>query len=43
MEDPGEPAHWKQKGLTLIGSGVAVLVLLGVGLFTVLNTMQVPL
>ena len=34
MRSEGEPAHWTQKALTLIGLGVFVLFLAGLGIYT---------
>jgi serine beta-lactamase-like protein LACTB, mitochondrial len=43
MGAEAEPGNWKQKGLALIGTGLGVLVVAGLGLYSFLTTMATPL
>ena len=42
LETETEAGSWKQKGLTLIGAGLGMLVVAGLGLYSVIVTMSTP-
>jgi CubicO group peptidase (beta-lactamase class C family) len=43
LEGDPEPANWKQRGLTLIGGALGVLLVAGLGLYAFLTSMRTPL